>query len=479
MNVLRSICCLLLLTLGSGCAGWGRASMFPPPGIVPAETGVATPSQVTPQTDPLRTNKPAEPAPAATPDQSNETFKTPQPKPNSSSPVVPQPQTSPEERESSPVPREDNWRPSSPVDRAEPPRTVEPPQRSTRSPARGNPSDVELGQPAPFPTLPQRGAPATKPEEPVEEERGRPIAQGIANVSEARPVDKPHRPTGWELTLQSTGQRPLQVATASSGQRGARVFLTGSMSGLETESVKLLDEFVELLTTGPLPQSSLSILRTPNPDGIAEHTRTNLNGVDLNRNFPSTRFTAIPNQLTGPHPASELETQHVMRLLRDFAPTRVIHVRSSFSSKPLVMFNKRAAQTFAKGDVPEDVDYAVYAGEFKAGSLEEFASLRLDAEVITILLPLDGFRSLQAAELLKFVDLQSSADATGPRTELATVPESKSEAVDPAQSQAATGRPDGELGFVELLPPPPHVSASAGGEVEDPRYYELPPPPLQ
>ncbi len=257
------------------------------------------------------------------------------------------------------------------------------------------------------------------------------------------------------------------------------MFLTGSLSGLETESVKLLDQLVELLTTGPLPQASISILRTPNPDGIAEHTRTNLNGVDLNRNFPSTRFTAIPNQLTGPHPASELETQHVMRLLRDFAPTRVVHVRSSFSSRPLVMFNKRAAQTFAKGDVPRDAEYAVYTGEFKAGSLEEFASLRLDAEVITILLPLDGFRSLQPEELLKFVDLQPSADATGPETELFAARETKSDVVEPAQSQAASGRPDGELGFVEFLPPPPHVSASGGGEVEDPRYYELPPPPLQ
>ncbi len=74
-----------------------------------------------------------------------------------------------------------------------------------------------------------------------------------------------------------------------------------------------------------------------NPDGITSGTRGNLNGVDLNRNFPTQNWQAEPVSCrwhadedikipisTGSAPASESETQSLIELISLAKPSRIL-----------------------------------------------------------------------------------------------------------------------------------------------------------
>jgi len=65
------------------------------------------------------------------------------------------------------------------------------------------------------------------------------------------------------------------------------------------------------------------IIPRMNPDGYAAHRRTNDNGVDLNRNFPTADWQLSgfgTNQYSGPSPASEPETRAMMNFLSQLQP---------------------------------------------------------------------------------------------------------------------------------------------------------------
>lgn len=268
--------------------------------------------------------------------------------------------------------------------------------------------------------------------------------------------------------LKSTAGRDIQIVSVGDGAH--RVMIIGSIYGNDPESIALLDNLMGGLSA--INDISLQVVRTSNPDGLAEHVRTNDNGVDLNRNFPSSWFPVNPNSLTGPRPASEVETQHLMRLMREFKPERVIHVHSSFGVRPLVMLNKKFEETVQSESLPEDVDVGRFGGEFKVGSLEEFVSLRLDAAMATVQLPPQGFQQMSVRELMELALLGLTDSSQLPKASVANTPMESSE----------PPKPDGEKGFVEFLPPPPNstgiANASSAGEAStDSRYYELPPPP--
>lgn len=531
----------LMLLLGltvPGCATWNAPHWTADPRLQsPAVVPDSSTTTVTPQSDPTRTNRlpsgtgtapqqpqpaspqptapaqPASPAPGSDSGQNSSGTEQPIEQRTTRPPLyVPGPLTG-EEAEPQTKPQApaqlDNWQStpesrsqggtpspqsngSSPSGPSSSPATPLPPPGRNLQPS--NPSGVELGEPAPFPQLPNRSPDRQAQPESTPDVSAPKLPEGPTAGMQMRGVSQSNsavdaallRPVDWEQRLTSTGRRPLQVARA--GQGRYPVFMLGSLSGLETESVQLMDDVLRHLKTAPqLPPVDLFLLRTPNPDGIAENTRTNRNGVDLNRNFPSSRFTAAPNQLTGAFPGSEIETQHVLQLLREHAPQRVIHVRSAIGQRPLILLNQAAARRLSGWQPSAGIDVAALEGDLKAGSLEEFVTLRLNAEMMTVLLPLDGFGSLTSQQLLELASLRiapgspdradngqvrSTHSSAGQSTEVPNSPRN-----DRAESSSlTTPRPDGLKGYVEILPPPP-LPGTAPTQ-DDPRYYELPPPPV-
>ena len=78
-----------------------------------------------------------------------------------------------------------------------------------------------------------------------------------------------------------------------------------------------------------------------NPDGLSTNTRTNSNGVDLNRNFPTQNWgknegdNATCDDCTtayygGKSPASEVETQFVINVIEKYSPKLILTIHAPY-----------------------------------------------------------------------------------------------------------------------------------------------------
>ena len=105
------------------------------------------------------------------------------------------------------------------------------------------------------------------------------------------------------------------------GTKGGTVVLViGVIHGDEDAGLGIVD----LLRSAEIPSGiDLWLVPSMNPDGVADNTRKNANGVDLNRNFPF-RWGKIGNpnywQYAGTSKASEPETKAMVKFIREIKP---------------------------------------------------------------------------------------------------------------------------------------------------------------
>ncbi|NQU27858.1 MAG: murein tripeptide amidase MpaA [Candidatus Marinimicrobia bacterium] len=117
-------------------------------------------------------------------------------------------------------------------------------------------------------------------------------------------------------------------------QSEVNILLMSGIHGDEPETTVLLSEALRSVTCTELKNAAILCA---NPDGMQRGTRANASGVDLNRNFPAANWSAEPvyhrNILgepqdielsTGAEPASELETQALIKLIQKIKPSYVI-----------------------------------------------------------------------------------------------------------------------------------------------------------
>jgi hypothetical protein len=115
----------------------------------------------------------------------------------------------------------------------------------------------------------------------------------------------------------SAGGRPLVAHHRRTSATASRtVLVVGSMHGEEPAGGRVVDA----LGTATLPTDlDLWTIDTVNPDGIADGSRQNGHGVDLNRNWPGALY---PYEATrgyyssGPYPMSEPENQATLELVQ-------------------------------------------------------------------------------------------------------------------------------------------------------------------
>jgi hypothetical protein len=167
----------------------------------------------------------------------------------------------------------------------------------------------------------------------------------------------------------------------------------------------------------------------------------------------------------------------MLRILQEYRPVRIIHIRSGGGERPLVLFNEKWASHGIEGVLPSRVSQGRYAATFKAGSLEEYASVEMETEIATVYQATEGGTKLQPADLLRcaVAHLPSLQDRH-PLAESPKPEETENRPLPPS----STGR-DGQKGDVEILSAPPEyvTSKKIDQEVDrsDGRYQELPPPP--
>ena len=166
----------------------------------------------------------------------------------------------------------------------------------------------------------------------------------------------------------------------------APLLMIGGTHGDEIEGVVLAQALRDwLLAHHQQITRPWILIPNMNPDGVAQNRRTNANGVDLNRNYPDSRWSADysdPIYYPGKAPLTEPEVQAVVALIERARPSLMIHFHSH---EPCIVCTGDtglpAAQLLAKAsgyEVVPDIGYP------SPGSLGEYGWLDLQTPVICI-----------------------------------------------------------------------------------------------
>ena len=173
------------------------------------------------------------------------------------------------------------------------------------------------------------------------------------------------------------------------------VLLIGVFHGDEPEGEvlihKLMEE-MEIVTSLPMgtPHNDIGrILFIPClcPDGKELKTRTNANGVDLNRNFPTQNWALSGEKdiyYSGDSPASEIETRFLMEVIEEFEPARILAIHAPYK---VVNFDG-PAQELAR-EMSELNGYPVqeHIGYATPGSFGTYVGIERNIPTITLELP--------------------------------------------------------------------------------------------
>jgi predicted deacylase len=193
----------------------------------------------------------------------------------------------------------------------------------------------------------------------------------------------------WGAIGRSVDDRPIEGMVVGSGS--SRIMLIGGIHGDEPEGLPLVERLVDDLgqNRSLSRDATILIVRNINPDGTADRTRTNKNGVDLNRNFPAANWDSSARQPRfhpGTGPASEPETQVLVQLIQEFEPHRIL-VMHSTRGKPMVNYDgpaRELAESMSRlnGYVSSDT-----IGYPTPGSLGSYAGIDMKIPIITLELP--------------------------------------------------------------------------------------------
>lgn len=141
----------------------------------------------------------------------------------------------------------------------------------------------------------------------------------------------------------SVENRPITHFEKSAREGGLkkRILVIGQIHGDEPESGRLAQAWIERLQNIE-PSNAWRIIPVLNPDGALKSTRFNINGVDLNRNFPTEDWNesalkrwqqnekSDPRRFPGKTPGSEPEVKCAIEHINDFKPDLIVSVHTPY-----------------------------------------------------------------------------------------------------------------------------------------------------
>ena len=120
-----------------------------------------------------------------------------------------------------------------------------------------------------------------------------------------------------------------------------------------------------------------------NPDGKQLGTRTNLNCVDINRNFPTKNWelTEKNNYFGGESPASEIETKFLINVIEEYKPKLILTLHTPYK---IVNYDGPAKEVSEK--ISEIISYPVEEsiGYPTPGSFGTYAGVEKNIPTITL-----------------------------------------------------------------------------------------------
>jgi hypothetical protein len=140
----------------------------------------------------------------------------------------------------------------------------------------------------------------------------------------------------WQVVGTSVQGRPIRARNVGYGPR--HVLFIGGIHGDETEGAYSTDQLPAAFADAGLAGTvTLTIIEDANPDGRAAGTRTNANGVDVNRNFPAKNFDSA-NPSNGGTPLSQPESRAVKETIDRISPALVL-VAHSWAGRQFINFD--------------------------------------------------------------------------------------------------------------------------------------------
>jgi protein MpaA len=145
----------------------------------------------------------------------------------------------------------------------------------------------------------------------------------------------------------SDGRRPISVFVRGDPDSPAKELVVGCIHGNEPAGIAIADRLESL---SPARDTGLWIVPDANPDGIAADTRTNADGVDLNRNFPwrwRRRGRVGDPHFSGPRALSEPESRLLAALIERLRPRVTIWFHQPFTVVDASGGNRRVEKRYA------------------------------------------------------------------------------------------------------------------------------------
>ena len=138
--------------------------------------------------------------------------------------------------------------------------------------------------------------------------------------------------------------RDFQPHNPPAGEAPKRVLMIGGIHGDELTSVSITFQWMRRLEKEKEQPFHWRVIPSSNPDGLLARpsTRTNANGVDLNRNFPTQdwdskaqaywlkRAYKDPRRYPGKTPASEVETRWLLEQIESFKPDAIVSIHAPY-----------------------------------------------------------------------------------------------------------------------------------------------------
>jgi protein MpaA len=182
----------------------------------------------------------------------------------------------------------------------------------------------------------------------------------------------------------------------------ARILLLGGIHGDELSSVSIVFKWMRILDKHHSGLFHWKFVPLLNPDGLLQRkaVRMNANGVDLNRNFPTPRWTEEalskywmirtrrnPRRYPGPSPLSEPESRWLAEEIERFRPDAIVSVHAPHG---VVDFDGPPDGPPGLGHLHLNL-----LGTYP-GSLGNYAGVQMNIPVVTIELPSAGIMPTSA-----------------------------------------------------------------------------------